>query len=366
MNDSDNWPKKLTRNGSTVKIYRREVGERFEYRVDWYVGGCRRQKKFIEEGKALSFAREQLDLLAAGKEEVVAMDKSDRDAFVEAERILRPLGTGIIAAVTEYATAVGILRGRGPLTGAVRDYVAATDILGGRASLVGAAKDFVARSASPLIPIDTRDAIEEMIAIHESELAKKPKRRRDVQTLRSHLRQFAKFAVKQVAAATVDDAVTWLRTTTDTDRYYNNKRTSLVRFGNYCKLKGYLPNDRPTVFDLVRRKRNVGIHEVYALPSSSLRRLLGAAMDAGNTEAALYYCMGFFTGMRTSELQRLRWEFFQRELNCIRLPKSVTKTNRGRTVPILPVLAAWVDVLQPLPQMGKRPSLIYSSNGVRM
>lgn len=110
-------------------------------------------------------------------------------------------------------------------------------------------------------------------------------------------------------------------------------------------LTAYLPNDRLTPFELIRPKRNVSEHEVNAIPPQTLRVLLDAAIAAKNHEAALYFSMGFFTGMRTSELQRLQWDHFFTERNIIILPAAVTKNNRTRQVPIHPVLKAWLDFL---------------------
>jgi len=329
---SESWPKSFKRGGIVVKVYQRLDKDALEYMVTWYVGKTRRFKKFSNEDKAVCFAKDQVDLLCASKLGVAGMMDSDRETFLAISDLVEPLGVGLLAAMT--------------------DYVAAAKVMGAHGSLVTAAKEFVERATQVKITTPTQEVVEEFIAILEAELEIKPKRLRDVQTMRSHLRQFAKFAQKPIQEVTLDNALTWLRRSTVTDRSHNNKRTSLVRLGNFCKQKSYLPNDRPTPFDLIRRKRNVSEHEVFALPPQSLRTLLDAAMAAENHEAALYYAFGFFTGMRTSELQRFLWEHVDLDRNLIVLPAWVTKNNRKRKIPIQPVLAAWLKIL-PTQKRGK-------------
>ena len=262
----------------------------------------------------------------AGKS-VAGLSDSDRETFMAAVKLLKPVGIGLIAALT--------------------DYVAAAKVMGERGSLTLAANDYVKRAAQVEKYNPTSEVVEELLAIMEEELKIKPKRRRDVQTMRSHLRQFAKATKIPIQEITLDTAVSWLQHSTATDRSFNNKRTSLVRLGSFCKQKCYLPDDRPTPFELIRPKRDVGEHEVHALHPHALRVLLDAALAAQNHEAALYFAIGFFTGMRTSELQRLQWEFFYTDRATIILPAKVTKNNRKRKVPIQPVLRAWLDLLAP-------------------
>lgn len=351
--NSDGWPKILKWGGLSVKVYRIADGGSWDYCVSWYFGGIRRRKKFAREDKALAFAKDQLWFIGEGKMNVAAnsvagISDNDRATFTAAIKLLNPVGISLITAVTDYIAALHSLKPvGGGLTTAIADYVEAVKVMGERGTLTLAANDFVRRAAQVEKYNPTTEVVEELIAIMEEELKIKPKRRRDVQTMRSHLRQFAKATEIPIQEITLDTAVTWLQRSTVTDRSFNNKRTSLVRLGSFCKQKCYLPNDRPTPFELIRSKRNVGEHEVHALPPQNLRVLLDAALAAQNHEAALYFAIGFFTGMRTSELQRLQWEFFYTERDTIILPAKVTKNNRRRNVPIQPVLKAWLNLLAP-------------------
>lgn len=213
--NSDGWPKNMERSGKVVKVYRVADGASWAYSVNWYVGKKRYQKKFAHEEKALTFAKDQLGFLCLGGWDWIEKSHNDRDTITTAEKLLNPVGVGLIPALTEY--------------------VAAMEVMGDHGSLMQAATEFVERISqaeeNKLVP----EVVAELVAILEEELKIKPKRRRDVGTMRSHLRQFAKAIKKPVLEITLDDAVMWLQLSTVTDRSYNNKRTSLIRLGSFCK-----------------------------------------------------------------------------------------------------------------------------------
>ena len=129
-----------------------------------------RRKKFAHEDKALAFAKEQLWFIGEGKmsvdgKSVAGLSDSDRETFMDAVKLLKPVGIGLIAALT--------------------DYVAAAKVMGERGSLTLAANDYVKRAAQVEKYNPTSEVVEELLAIMEEELKIKPKRRRDVQTMRS-------------------------------------------------------------------------------------------------------------------------------------------------------------------------------------
>ena len=51
----------------------------------------------------------------------------------------------------------------------------------------------------------------------------------------------------------------------------------------------------------------------------------------------------FFSGIRTEELVRIRWEHFKFDKGLIFLTKDITKTKYKRTVPITPNMKAWLE-----------------------
>ena len=70
------------------------------------------------------FAKEQLELLCLYKLGLAEMHESDRNAFLVASDLLRPLGIGLVAAVKDYVAAAKVMGERGSLTLAAKEFVA--------------------------------------------------------------------------------------------------------------------------------------------------------------------------------------------------------------------------------------------------
>ena len=113
LKESDNWPKCLKFGGFVAKIYRYDDRGSWEFIVSWYFGKTRRQKKFSKEDQAMIFAKEQLELLCLYKLGLAEMHESDRNAFLIASDLLRPLGIGLVAAVKDYVAAAKVMGERG-------------------------------------------------------------------------------------------------------------------------------------------------------------------------------------------------------------------------------------------------------------
>jgi len=329
-----NKPIHIERGGVKVTIYETpEEGRRRDGRfiVGYYIGGVRKLKRESTIQAARDFANAQIDYAIAGRKAVAEMTEDDREAYVMALAELQPLGISLISAV--------------------KDFAAATKIMGDHGSLVTAAKDYVERiEAAANTPLnDLAVVVEEYVEKERLKFEKNKHRRRDYQTVRSHCRQFKKrfrCAIQQIKSK---DIVDFLDDNSQAEKSRNNKRTSLVRLFRFAKLRGYLPEEKLTAPELVRPVK-VARRDVHALPPSTLRTLLDKAMEAGNKEAALYFAFGAFTGMRTSELHRFHWDHCKMPekplaRKRIDLPKWVTKTNRARSLPMQPVLLAWIKTL---------------------
>ena len=313
----EKWPRIVKRGGSEAKIYRINNRGRTAYQVAWWLAGKRLLKNFARYADAHTHADEQATLLNAGHLGVARMLDTDREAFVAASGLLKPLGV--------------------PLLDAVKSYVAATQALRGYGSLLDAAKDYATRQSKSCPRKSISEVVEELLAIRQKEREQGRASIRDVQTLRSHLRRFAAAFQTPIQTVQLRDLNDWLRADCKTAKTYNNKRTSLVRLFHFARDQGYLPQTERTVADMAKRKK-LGESEVAILPPSTLRTLLKDASE----EAALWLTLAAFTGMRTAELLRLHWQHIDFEKNVIRLPRQVTKTGAKRQVPILINLRAWL------------------------
>jgi integrase len=246
------------------------------------------------------------------------MHDTDREAFIAASRILKPLGVPLLDAVKSFATASVALQGAGSLLDAATDYVERHKMLASSKAVA--------------------EVVAELLAVRDNELEKGRASLRDVQSLRSHLNRFAAFAkvpIHQVQADTLND---WLRSITTAPKTWNNLRTSLVRLFNFARERRYVPQNARTPADMVKRLK-LADSDVATLAPGTLRTLLASADDEGR----LYLALGAWTGMRSAELQRLHWQHIDFAAGVIRLPKEVTKTKRKRQIPILPNLRAWLE-----------------------
>jgi len=317
QNADEKWPHIVKRGGAEVKIYRISNRGRVAYQVAWWIAGKRQLKNFARFIPANTHANEQASLLSAGQLGVARMHESDREAFVAATALLKPLGV--------------------PLLDAVRSFVAATQALRGLCSVPDAAKDYAARQKNSGPRKSVSEVVEELLAIREKKREQGRTSIRDVQTLRAHLRRFAAALHMPIQSVQVRDVNAWLRANSRAAKTFNNMRTSLVRLFNFARDQGYIPQSERTAADMAKRER-IGESDIATLPPSTLRALLKDASE----EAFLWLVLASFTGMRTAELLRLHWQHIDFDGGVIRLPRQVTKTGAKRQIPIQPNLRAWL------------------------
>jgi integrase len=315
---AEKWPRIIRRGGAEVKIYRINNRGRTAYQVAWWIAGKRCLKNFARFNAANVHANQQASLLSAGHLGVARMHDTDRQAFVAAAALLRPLGV--------------------PLLDAVKTYVAATKEMRGHGSLLDAAKEFSARQKTSGPRKIVSEVVEEFLAIRERLREQRRTSIRDVQTLRTHLRRFAAAIQIPIQSVQVREVNQWLRANSEAAKTFNNMRTSVVRLFNFARDQGYLPQSERTAADMAKREK-LGESDIVTLPPSTLCALLKDADD----EAALWISLAAFTGMRTAELLRLHWQHLDFGAGVIRLPRQVTKTGAKRQIPILPNLRAWLE-----------------------
>ncbi|MHC1769480.1 MAG: tyrosine-type recombinase/integrase [Verrucomicrobiia bacterium] len=117
-----------------------------------------------------------------------------------------------------------------------------------------------------------------------------------------------------------------------------NFRLTLSALAGFARKRGYVAKDWTAVEDmaLTGEKRVVRV-EVFTPEEAG--KLLKAAPS--NVRHGL--AMGFFTAMRTAEIQRLTWGAINLESRSIRLDAAVTKTGVGRVVTMPGNLTKWLE-----------------------
>ena len=161
---------------------------------------------------------------------------------------------------------------------------------------------------------------------------------RYIEDLTFRLRRFAAdfpFAIGDITTKEIDEWLRGLKTSLVTR---NNFRRLIITFFNFARRRGYLPRDRETEAKWVERPKLVS-GPISIFTAHELIELL----DVADGQPRLAIALGAFTGIRSSEMLRLKWENFLWEEGVIELGTDQTKTASRRLVPILPTLAKWID-----------------------
>ena len=243
---------------------------------------------------------------------VLRLTNSDRDSYIHAIGLLRPLGV--------------------PLHAAIEEYVAARQHLDG-APLLPTLKEHALRRRA-VTPRSVRAIVDEILAEKQHDGVSA----RHLQTLRSHLDRFAdSFQTPIGATVTAGLIQAWLKALGVGPRSRNNIRTSLVTLFNFARGRNYLPKGHPTEVEDVITAKDKGGH-IGILTPKQMAELMAVA-DRTN---ALSFALGGFAGLRRAEIERLEWSDFNFLRGHITVGKDKAKTASRRLVPILPNLAEWL------------------------
>ncbi len=312
-----------------MKIYRISNRGRTAYQVASWHAGKRHLKNFARFSDALSHANEQATLLSAGQFGVARMNENDRDAFVAAAGILKPLGV--------------------PLLDAVKSYVAAAAALPAGASLLAAAQFYASRHSAQITRKLVSDVVTEFLAVKKADGSSEYY----LQPLRSMLapNEAGKKQRNSFAAAfpTYIDGVTtahldaWLRARDVGTRRRRNMTLTLRTVFNFASGMGYLPKNQPTEADgLQLPKKRAGKIGIFT-PAELRTMLTGTEAHPLNDEAKLWFALGAFSGIRSAEMLRLQWgKHVQVEKRQIVIADDIAKVSGRRIIRMADNLAQWL------------------------
>jgi integrase len=239
------------------------------------------------------------------------LNNADRDSYVRAIGLLRPLGI--------------------PLHGAIEEYVAARSLLNGQ-PLLPALQEYIGRRRN-ITDKPVRDIIAELLESRKQAL----RSQRYIQTLRSHLSRFAAAFHTNISSITTGRIEDWLISLNLGPCGRNNVRCSLVTFFHFARSRHYLPKGEATEADDIPKAKDPG-GKIGILRPQELAKLLSEA----EAEPALYLALGAFTGLRSAELIRPEWSDINLERGHIVVAKEKAKTATRRLVPIQPNLTQWL------------------------
>lgn len=297
-----------------VKIYTGSIKGRDSYTVYWRVGERPYRKLFSELRKAEEFAKSQAEQLAAGQVQSPAISAVEIQTFREARRRLGPLDVPLHVAAEEYASVKTQLGEHGTLQQAI--------------------EFFLHNSIRPDMQRMVGQVVEEFIAAKEANGLS----RTYIDDAKWRLARFAGDFQTPISHVCTRDIEEWLRKLTIGLVARNNFRRHIITLFNFARRRGYLPRDRETEAKWLEKPK-LKSRPIQIFSPQELRELL----DAADGQAKLAIIIGAFTGIRSAEILRLRWENFNWEEGVIDIGCDQTKTASRRLVPILGPLAAWIS-----------------------
>lgn len=247
------------------------------------------------------------------------MADHDAEAYALAEIELKKVGT--------------------PLLTAVREYVQAKSH---HANIIEACREYASRfgGVSPKTPAEA--TAELLLRVKKDKLSS-----RHIETLRAHLNRFSEAFQMPLSSINSRLISAWLDELETPEgeeasgRTRNNYRASIIQLFSFARTQKFLPRDLQTEAERTpKAKASLGV--VGILSPSNLEKLLRAAESAGNEEAVLWLVLGAFSGLRSAELVRLRWEDIDLAGGEIDARADITKTGQARFVPITDNLRLWL------------------------
>lgn len=303
----------LVRSGSvTVKIYNinRQAGR--YYSVCWYVGPKRHTKNFHRFDRAEAYARERAEELAAG-------------------RVLAPQIT--VAQAQDTKEALRRLGGVDmPLHMVAGEYADLRRVIGERGTLRQAVEFYLHNSIRPDMERTVSQVVEEFTESRRANGCCKLY----IDDCRLRLGAFGRAHAMPITHVLTSDMERWLgRIAGLTSR--NDARRLIITMFNWARRRGYLPRDRETEAKWLDKPR-IKPKPIAIFTPGEMRELL----EASDGQMRLGLALGAFTGIRSAELLRLKWENFNWEEGVIDLGVDQTKTASRRLVPIHEALMRWI------------------------
>jgi len=171
----------------------------------------------------------------------------------------------------------------------------------------------------------------------------KDRKVQETRIVASDLAKFAKAHRCRMSEVTSDQIRNYLDRLPVGPRRHNNIRTALVSFFSWSRKSGLIP-DGMTAPERTHSK-TLDTKPVATYSPKEFRALLAAAPS----EWRLALAIGGLAGLRTEEIQGLRWEDIKLGRKHIEVRPEICKTKRRRLVPILPALATWIRKSEPQP-----------------
>ena len=282
---------------------------------------------------------ESISLLITGRERRIYLAAQDR---------LQGFGKELDEVAKEYADAVRLLAPyKLDLPAMAQQAVETARRLNGLP--VQTVIDFYQRHGRKVVVVKTLpEIVAELVAAKKAD----HKGAYHVRDLEIRLRRFAKAFPVPIIDVTSKQIDEWLRglrseakhlknnseTTEIAGKTRNNYRNAVVQLFNFARDNGYLPNDLATAAKSTQRvKEEPSENEIFT--PKEMEELL----DFVPAHLIPSMVIKAFSGVRTEEISKIKWEMIRFDQDCIVLSAKITKLTQRRTIALKPNLKAWLE-----------------------
>jgi integrase len=280
------------------------------FTASYHEAGGRRLRQFADLADARREAKIIAGQLSAGQGAALELTGKDRDIYLFAVSKLKQLQV--------------------PLNVAVEEFVAAKKI---GVPLLAAAK-FYHETHSTKLPVKTvSDVVAEFLAAKKSD----GRSVRYLQDCKARLERFSRDFKVNLRDVRTQELDAWLRGLKLSPRTRNNFRTVFCSLFSFARDTGYLVKGKPTEAEATAvAKQDDG--DIVIFTPAEFSTLLNAA----DAHLLPFLVFGGMAGLRSAEIQRLRWENVNWPEGVIEIQGKVAKTGTRRLAPLIPAAAEWL------------------------
>ena len=309
----------VSHKGSTVFIYQTPTtknGKTYNGHTLIYTESGKRKRRYVAKlTKARATAKTIAQQLSEGTGHVQALSPSEIADYIAAVKILRQHPDYSLASVCQQFSEAMLQLGS---HGTIRDAVST----------------HVRTSTSAKIP---EIKVDVLVSRFIEEKGKEGLSDFYLVDIENKLNRFASAFRCHISSIQPEEISSWLSSQA-TGRNANNLRSAVATLFSFARDNGFLPREQFHAAKLVKKKKEksppIGIYT-----PDEIRKILAVADKRFIPTLAI----AAFAGLRSSEIFRLDWSDVKIDRGHISLDANKTKTATRRIVPILPVLAAWLE-----------------------
>ncbi|MDR1281328.1 MAG: site-specific integrase [Opitutaceae bacterium] len=316
-----NTPIVIANGSHEVKIYTVRNRGRSLFQLSWHQGGTRQRKTFARMSDARREAKLILGKLTLDAHDAAELSTADMESYLIARKHIEPTGLPLHVCAEMFAQVHPLLAGR---------------------SLKEAVEFYVSFHPGEVKPKKVSELVTEFVAGREA-MGFSARHIIKLKTITKRLTaSFGDRMLPQVRTAELDK---WL-----CGLHYkgnplvavtkNTFRKLCVSFGNWVKEQGYLPKNLPTEFDGMMAYKEAAMKITIYTPEEL--RFLFETVRKENPKLLAWAACAAFTGARTSELGRLRWEHINFKRNFVEISSEKVRSKSRRLVPLQASLKAWL------------------------